>query len=150
MMVRIRYILRKIIFNIYLLPIIFCFQNYSYNFFLKIQYGDEGGVTYNRNPYSDYTDYQPVNTAYKVRLLKVNCWEKIQTFFLSKYLYFFRLSIQVDGNRVLLQKVWENFSFNNLWLLIMDSCVHTLSKMWINLKLGHMEGTYVFFKIYIS
>ena len=30
------------------------------------QYGDEGGVTYNRNPYSDYTDYQPVNTAYKV------------------------------------------------------------------------------------
>ena len=34
------------------------------------QYGDEGGVTYNRNPYSDYTDYQPVNTAYKVRLKK--------------------------------------------------------------------------------
>ena len=54
--------------NIFVSKIFFqCLKN------KKFQYGDEGGVTYNRNPYSDYTDYQPVNTAYKVRLLKVNC-----------------------------------------------------------------------------
>ncbi|MFF3313819.1 DUF6851 domain-containing protein [Streptomyces sp. NPDC002952] len=31
------------------------------------QLGDEGGATYNRKRYSDYTGYQPVNTAYRLR-----------------------------------------------------------------------------------
>jgi hypothetical protein len=30
------------------------------------QLGDEGGVKYNRRPYSDYTGYKPVNTAYEL------------------------------------------------------------------------------------
>lgn len=30
------------------------------------QLGDEGGRIYNRMNYVDYTDYEPVNTAYKV------------------------------------------------------------------------------------
>ena len=29
--------------------------------------GDEGGRKYNQQPYADYTGYQPVNTAYKLR-----------------------------------------------------------------------------------
>jgi hypothetical protein len=29
--------------------------------------GDEGGRAYNRQPYADYTGYQPVNTAYQLR-----------------------------------------------------------------------------------
>ena len=37
-------------------------------FFLSIfvQLGDMNGIIYNRQPYSDYTNYQPVNTAYEV------------------------------------------------------------------------------------
>lgn len=31
------------------------------------QLGDEGGVTFNREPFADYTGYQPVNTAYELR-----------------------------------------------------------------------------------
>lgn len=31
------------------------------------QLGDEGGVKYNRKPYSNYTDYAPRNTAYQLR-----------------------------------------------------------------------------------
>jgi len=31
------------------------------------QLGDEIGRTYNRQPYMDYTDYEPVNTAYKLK-----------------------------------------------------------------------------------
>jgi hypothetical protein len=31
------------------------------------QLGDAGGRTYNRQPYSDYTGYEPVNTAYKLK-----------------------------------------------------------------------------------
>lgn len=31
------------------------------------QLGDHGGQTYNRQPYADYTGYQPVNTAYDLR-----------------------------------------------------------------------------------
>jgi hypothetical protein len=31
------------------------------------QLGDEGGRTYNRQPYADYLGYVPVNTAYKLR-----------------------------------------------------------------------------------
>lgn len=31
------------------------------------QLGDEGGVLYNRLPYADYTGYEPVNTAYRLR-----------------------------------------------------------------------------------
>lgn len=31
------------------------------------RYGDEGGRQYNRQPYADYTGYQPVNTAYELR-----------------------------------------------------------------------------------
>ena len=31
------------------------------------QLGDEGGGKYHRQPYSDYTGYQPVNTAYELR-----------------------------------------------------------------------------------
>ncbi|MGA1726277.1 MAG: vanadium-dependent haloperoxidase [Burkholderiaceae bacterium] len=31
------------------------------------QLGDEGGRKYNRQPYADYTGYQPVNTAYELR-----------------------------------------------------------------------------------
>jgi hypothetical protein len=31
------------------------------------QLGDEGGRTYNRQRYADYTGYQPVNTAYELR-----------------------------------------------------------------------------------
>ena len=31
------------------------------------QLGDEGGRTYNRMPYADYTGYQPVNTAYVLK-----------------------------------------------------------------------------------
>jgi hypothetical protein len=31
------------------------------------QLGDEGGVKYNRQPYSDYLGYQPVNTAYELK-----------------------------------------------------------------------------------
>lgn len=31
------------------------------------QLGDEGGQKYNRKPYSNYTDYSPVNTAYKLK-----------------------------------------------------------------------------------
>jgi hypothetical protein len=30
------------------------------------QLGDEGGQTYNRRPYADYTGYEPVNTAYQL------------------------------------------------------------------------------------
>src|SRR5262245_33744680 len=30
------------------------------------QLGDEGGRLYNRQPYSDYTGYKPVNTAYEI------------------------------------------------------------------------------------
>ncbi|GAB3435888.1 vanadium-dependent haloperoxidase [Flindersiella endophytica] len=31
------------------------------------RYGDEGGRTYNRRPYADYSGYEPVNTAYELR-----------------------------------------------------------------------------------
>ena len=31
------------------------------------QLGDEGGRVYNRQPYADYTGYEPVNTAYELR-----------------------------------------------------------------------------------
>jgi hypothetical protein len=31
------------------------------------QLGDEGGVLCNRQPYADYTGYDPVNTAYDLR-----------------------------------------------------------------------------------
>ena len=34
---------------------------------LSIQLGDENGRTYNRQPYMDYTGYEPVNTAYEVK-----------------------------------------------------------------------------------
>lgn len=37
------------------------------------QLGDEGGVTYNRRPYADYTGYQPVNTAYE--LVDASRWQ---------------------------------------------------------------------------
>jgi len=30
------------------------------------QLGDEGGRSYNRQPYADYTDFKPLNTAYKL------------------------------------------------------------------------------------
>lgn len=30
------------------------------------QLGDEGGVKYNRRPYTDYTGYEPANTAYQL------------------------------------------------------------------------------------
>jgi hypothetical protein len=31
------------------------------------QLGNEGGVDFNRQPYADYTEYEPVNTAYELR-----------------------------------------------------------------------------------
>lgn len=37
------------------------------------QLGDEGGVKYNRRPYSDYTGYKPVNTAYE--LIDAGRWQ---------------------------------------------------------------------------
>jgi hypothetical protein len=37
------------------------------------QLGDEGGTVYDRRPYANYTDYQPVNTAY--RLVNPSRWQ---------------------------------------------------------------------------